>query len=121
MKRILLIEDEDAIAKALKDWIVSSHSNYEMEVASDGLVALRKIINGSFDLILLDLVMPTMDGFQFLEELIRRGIKANVIVLTNLDSEEDKKKALDMGVLGYFVKNETELKKLSEKIESVLA
>lgn len=122
MKRILtlIVEDEEAITRALKDWMVHSGGGYEVVVAQDGREALEKVIAEKFDLILLDLVMPRMDGWQFISVLKEKKIDTKIIILTNLDSDEDKARASSFGITDYFVKNETSLAMLEERIKRVL-
>lgn len=122
MKRILvlIVEDEDAIARALKDWMVQANVGYEVVVVQDGREALDRITAERFDIVLLDLVMPRMDGWQFISALKEKNINTKVIILTNLDSDEDKARARDLGVTDYFVKNDTTLAMLEERIKKVI-
>ena len=122
MKKILvlIVEDEETISRALRDFLTHTDNVYEVIVVEDGKEALEKVTTDAFDLVLLDIVMPKMDGWQFLEEVKKRDIKSKIIVLTNLDEKESKARAKDFGVVNYFVKNETTLAMLTERINSVL-
>lgn len=123
MKKILvlIVEDEEVISRALRDFLTHTDNAYEVVIVGDGKEALEKIATNAFDLVLLDIVMPKMDGWQFLEEIKKRGINSKIIILTNLDEEESKARAQEFGVIDYFVKNETTLAMLTERINSVLA
>lgn len=118
---VLVVEDEEAISRALRDFLTHAGNTYEVAIAEDGVHALEKISAEAFDLVLLDIIMPKMDGWQFLEEIKKRGIKTKVVILTNLDQDESKARARELGVTDYFVKNETTLAMLTERIKSLLA
>ena len=123
MKHILVVEDEEAISRALVDWLSISPQGYKVELVKNGRDALEKVSTQKFDLILLDLVLPDIDGFGVLAGLKERNIDTKVIVLTNLDQPEDIKRVSDLGVshLNFFIKNETRLSMLSDKIEELFA
>ena len=120
MKKILIVEDERAILRALQDWTTYSKEGYEVSTARNGEEALLKLENGNIDLILLDLVMPTMDGFQFLATLKERGLSPKVVVLSNLAEKTDIERARALGVVEYFIKTETGLGPLFETIKKLL-
>ena len=76
-KKILIVEDEKPVAKALQ--LKLGRAGFESEVAFDGVDALEVLAKKNFDLIILDLVMPRMDGFEFLAELKNRKINIQVL------------------------------------------
>ena len=117
-KKILIIEDEKPAAKAFG--LKLGRAGFESEIAFDGLDALEVLAKKNFDLIILDLVMPRMDGFEFLAELKSRNINIPVIVTTNLSQDEDAKKARDLGAIDYFVKSETPIANIVEHVKKVL-
>lgn len=123
MKRILVVEDEEAISRALVDWLSLPPEGYKVELAENGSEALEKLSQQKFDLILLDLVLPDIDGFGVLATLKERKDDTKVIVLTNLDQPEDIQRVSDLGVphFNFFIKNETKLSMLSKKIEELFA
>ena len=123
MKKILVVEDEEGIARPLIDWLSLSSEGYDVSLAIDGDEALEKIEKERFDLVLLDLVLPKHDGFYVLEGMRARGMDTKVIVLTNLDEEKDRQRVAALGVpyFDYFVKNETKLSMLAEEIKKVFA
>ena len=107
-KKILIVEDEKPLAQALQ--MKLRETGFDVITAGDGEEAMRKVNEDHFDLILLDLVMPKMDGFMFLEELQRKqSASVPVLVLSNSSQEEDKKKAMSYGVLEFFVKANTQI------------
>ncbi len=98
---ILTVEDESRIARYLRSSL--QMAGYDVLVASDGVQALEQVQSRTFDLILLDLGLPHLNGFEVLER-IRRQSDVPVIVLTALDTEDDKVKALMMGADDYLPK-----------------
>lgn len=114
-KKIFIIEDHRPIAKALE--LKLAHAGFATKTASDGEKALQILSQETFDLIVLDLVVPKIDGFTFLEEIKKRGLSSpKVIVVSNLSQPEDIKRAKELGVSTYFVKSDTPLKTIVEHI-----
>ncbi len=119
MKKILIIEDESALQKTLGE--ILSQQGYEVLSALNGEVGLKLAQSKKPDLILLDLILPKIHGFDVLKK-----IKDNpetreipVIVLTNLESIEDIKKAMELGATTYLVKANYSLEELTIKINQV--
>lgn len=105
MKTIVFIEDEAAIHKTFADALAKEQ--YEITSALDGEIGLRLAKEKKPDLILLDLILPKMNGFQVLKALKADEATKNipVIVLTNLEQMEDIQKAIDLGARAYLVKS----------------
>ena len=78
-KRILIVEDEESIADLEKDYL--ELSGFEVEVANDGEIGLKKGLEGEFDLIILDLMLPGIDGYQVCRE-IRHTSDVPIIMLS---------------------------------------
>lgn len=114
-KRILIAEDEVAMAKALE--MKLKHLGYDAIAVFNGEEALQKMADEMFHLLLLDLMMPVIDGFRVLEEIRTRSIAIQVIVMSNLGQTEDIQRAKEMGAGGYFIKSETPIKELVAEIE----
>ena len=112
MKKILFIEDESAIHKPLSDALETEE--YEIISALDGEAGLRLAKEKKPDLILLDLVLPKIDGFGVLKALKADEATESipVIVLTNLEQMEDIQKAIDLGARTYLVKSNYNLKEV---------
>lgn len=106
-KRILIVEDEKPLAHALE--LKMGHEGYETKVASTGREGLELATTGDYDLILLDLILPEVDGFAILEGIKSKKLKPVVIVLSNLGQDEDRKKAEEFGVKNYLVKSNVPL------------
>jgi two-component system alkaline phosphatase synthesis response regulator PhoP len=117
MTRILVVEDERGIALGLEDDL--RLEGYDVQLASDGLVAARRAREEKFDLILLDVMLPGKDGFEVCRELRRAGLKTPVILLTAKTQEAEKVLGLDLGADDYVTKPFSP-KELRARIRAVL-
>ena len=99
--RILVVEDELKTADYLRKGL--GESGYLVEVALNGLDGLHLIQEGEFDLIILDVMLPGLDGWQLLQ-VIRRRLPTPVLFLTARDAVEDRVKGLELGADDYLVK-----------------
>lgn len=115
-KTLLFIEDESVIHKTLSDAL---GDRYEIASALDGEIGLRMAKEKHPDLILLDLIMPKMNGFEVLKALKEDDTTKEipVIVLTNLEQMEDIQKAIDLGATTYLVKSNYNLNEVVAIIE----
>jgi DNA-binding response OmpR family regulator len=120
MRSILIIEDEPTLQKALSAAL--TQDGYEVKSALDGELGLKTAREIKPNLILLDLILPKLDGFEVLEELKNDDQTKNipVIVLTNLESAQDVEKSLALGAFSYLVKANYDLKDVLEKIQEAL-
>lgn len=118
--RILIVEDEFAIAHTLQ--MKLQHSGYTAEIAGNGEEALAYFEKDShaFDVVLLDLIMPVVNGFDFLEGLKAKGIHVPVIVSSNLSQDEDVKRAKDLGAVDYYVKSEVSVADVVAHVDRLL-
>lgn len=117
-KRILIIEDEKPLSHALK--LKFSHEGYDVAVAEDGEEGLKLAKEQSFDLILVDIIMPKLDGFAVLSALKETGNKSTIIVLSNLGQQEDIEKAKKLGVKDYMVKSNTPISRIVEVVNTIM-
>lgn len=101
MKRILVVEDEPEIQEFLTAYL--RHEGYGVTAAGDGIEALDRFRAGPFDLVLLDVMLPKIDGFGVCE-LIRRESAVPIIMLTALDGEAEQIKGLDLQADDYVTK-----------------
>lgn len=120
MKKILFVEDEEALQKTLGE--VLKQEGYEVVSAFDGETGLNLVKSEKPDLILLDLIMPKMTGFEVLKKLKADGETKDipVIVLTNLESIGDVGKAIEAGATTYLVKAQYSLDEVLEKVKKAL-
>lgn len=102
MKRVLIVEDEPSIALALEEDL--RREGYQPEVATDGETALRLALGGNFHLILLDVMLPKLDGFDVCRLLRRAGSTVPVILLTARGQEAEKVMGLELGADDYITK-----------------
>jgi DNA-binding response OmpR family regulator len=124
MKKILLVEDDpfliDIYQKKLRD------SGFEVEVAKDGEKALETLKEKNFDLMLLDIVLPKIDGWKILEELRemkkeKKDLeKMKIVIWSNLGEKEDIKKGLSLGATSYLIKANFTPSEVVREIEKLL-
>ena len=100
--RILIAEDESRLAVALQQ--IMNDAGYEAAIARDGASALKAALQSPFDLILLDVMLPEMDGFEVAAELRRLRVQSPILMLTAKDSVSDKVHGLDSGADDYMTK-----------------
>lgn len=120
MKKILIVEDEIALSEVLRDEFALH--KFEISVAYNGEEAMKKLHSAKPDFVLLDLLLPKMDGFEVLKQM-----KADeelreipVIVLSNLGQDEDIREAMKLGAVDYFVKTQHPIKEIIEKVNHFL-
>lgn len=101
MYRILAVEDDEDIRQILKNYL--TEEGYEVVLADDGVDGIAKFHSGDFDLVLLDVMMPKIDGFGVCE-LIRRESEVPIIMLTALDEEEYQIRGFDLRADDYVTK-----------------
>lgn len=113
---ILIVEDDEVLLRAL--YLFFHNRMYTVASANDGETGLKMAERLKPDVILLDLLMPKMDGFEFIKRAKAETIleKIPIIVLSNLGHEDEMSKAKALGVQDYFIKASTDLSALEEKI-----
>jgi len=119
MKKILVIEDDTFLRNAYR--VKLTKSGYTVLLASDGKEGAEMVKSEKPDLILLDLVMPVVDGFTFLEDAKKSGgLPCPVIVASNLGQKEDIDKATMLGAKDFIVKSDISMDALLEKVQRVV-
>ena len=121
MPRILIVEDDELIARLYEK--AFSFEQYEVDVATNGENALDTISEAVPTLILLDIMMPGMNGFEVLDHLksSEKTKDVPVIVLTNLSGEQDAEEALKKGAVKYIIKSEHNPKELVDMVKGILS
>lgn len=118
MRRILLVEDEPLLQETYQ--VVLSTQPYECDFAENGREALEKCAQHTYDLILLDLMMPVMSGVEFLENLETLSkldeIKNRIIIMSNLSSGKELNQARALGVQNHILKSDMSPKQLISAI-----
>lgn len=100
--RLLLVEDEDSIAQFIQEGL--QEAGYAIDLVQDGRLGLDYALTIEYDAIILDIMLPGMNGFVILQELRSQGIKTPVLCLTARDTLEDRVRGLDAGADDYLVK-----------------
>lgn len=118
-KKVLVVEDERALSKVIDLKLKSN--GIDTLIAGNGLDALDLFDKKNPDLVLLDLMIPGVDGFTVLNE-IRKEKKSNtpVFILSNLSQSEDRKRVEESGAQKYFVKSDTPISKIVDEIKKQL-
>ena len=115
--QLLIIEDEPAILTGLNDLFV--YHGYEVEAAQDGRVGLDKALTRPYDLIILDIMLPTLDGFALCNEIRKHSREQSLIILTAKTTEEDIITGLTLGADDYVGKPFS-VRELVLRVEAVL-
>ncbi|NFV11832.1 response regulator transcription factor [Clostridium sporogenes] len=115
-KKILVVEDDFDIQTIISE--VLKESGYLVERATDGLMAVEMFRSGNFDLIILDIMMPKIDGFVVCE-IIRKESNVPIIMLTALGEEEDEMKGFELKIDDYITKPFS-INLLIKRVEAVL-
>jgi DNA-binding response OmpR family regulator len=100
--RVLLIEDESGIAQFIHQGL--KEANYVVDIAQDGQAGKNYIFSVDYDIIILDIMLPKIDGLKLLKEIRDAKISTPVLLLTAKDTIEDRVKGLDQGADDYLVK-----------------
>lgn len=100
--RILVVEDEYSLADALRE--ILKKEKYTVDIATDGQEGLYQALTGIYDAIVLDVMLPEMNGFQVLDKLRKEGIETPVLMLTAKSELDDKVRGLDYGADDYMTK-----------------
>jgi len=116
-KKILILEDEKPLSRALE--LKLTHEGFNVQTLPSGEGVMPLIEKENFSLIICDLVMPKVDGFQVLQKIKEEGLNIPVIILTNLSQSEDEKRVRSLGAKDFFVKSDTSLSKLVEYIKEI--
>lgn len=117
-KRILVVEDDKAIEEVVS--LKLSHAGFSVDQTSDGQQALDKLKQNQYDLILLDLIMPNVNGFDLLSKMHGLDNKTPKMVMSNLDEPEDMTKAKSLGAVAFLSKFEKSLTGIVEYVENYL-
>jgi len=116
MTKILIVEDDKFLASAYK--LKFQKTDLEVKIASDGEEALELVKTYKPDAILLDLIIPKLDGFSVLEKLQSDATfkKIPVIITSNLGQDADIKKGMALGAKDYFIKSNISLEEIVNRV-----
>jgi DNA-binding response OmpR family regulator len=121
-KTVLCIEDErfisDLYARAL------TNAGYEVKIVDNGETGLHEAVNGNYDIILLDIMLPTMNGVDLLYKIkdkhVQPPMQSKIIITTNLDQKEDIRKKVEEMADGYIIKAEVTPRELVNYIQQLV-
>ena len=118
--KALIVEDEEILAKVLEEKL--KKANFNVQIAENGEKAISITKNFNPDIILLDFMLPKIDGFEVLKEIKKDNDTKliPVIAITNLADDDHIKKALQLGVVDYFVKANHPVNEIVEKVKAIL-
>lgn len=116
-KRILIVEDELSMQRALKNKL--EQTGYTVATAADGMAAMSALRDAKPDLVLLDLIMPKLDGISVLRDIKKDENLQNVpvIILTNLSTGDKVAEAMQLGTFDFLVKANYSLEDVHKKVE----
>lgn len=120
-KKILVVEDETFIRELYAR--ILRNQGYEVDEAADGEAGFEAISHGGYDLVLLDIMLPKMDGIAILQRLQgdQQGKLATpIVVLSNLDEELTIAKSVALGIRGYIVKSQCSNEQLKREVDTYL-
>lgn len=117
MYSILVVEDEPGMLMGLKDNL--EFESYQVDTAEDGEVGIQKIMNNTYNLVLLDVMLPKISGFDICKKARAKGIQTPIILLTAKGEEIDKVLGLELGADDYITKPFS-LRELLARIRAVL-
>lgn len=121
MSKVLVVDDEPILRRMYE--VKFQNNGFEVDSAEDGLQVFDKLKTATFDIIVLDVMMPKMDGFEVLEKLKTTPELKDipVVLLTNLSaSNADKDKGLELGALDYLVKDDFTPQEIVTKVQGYL-
>ena len=118
--KILIVEDESIVARMYQKSL--TFDGFEVIISLNGKEGIKKAINDTPDLILLDIMMPKPDGMEVLDSLKGDDKTKDipVVILTNLSGKNDAELALQKGAIDFWVKSNTEMEKIGPRIEKIL-
>lgn len=116
-KKVLVVEDEKPLAHALE--LKLQKEGHDVTIAHNGQEAVDLLLKNKYDIVLLDLMMPIMNGFQVLEKVQAHGDMPYVIVLSNLTQPEDEDRVMKLGAQKLLIKSDTPLSRVIEEIDQL--
>lgn len=118
-KRVIIAED-DAFLNKMYRINLEEETECDFVFCENGEIAIEEIEQEQPHLLLLDLLMPKVDGFGVLQHVNTKGYDFPIIILSNLSQDIDKKKCEELGAKDYFVKSDMDLDQLLEKVKAYL-
>ena len=119
--KVLIVEDEDVLVRVLQEKF--EEENFKVAIATDGAAVLSMAEKFKPDVILLDILLPKMNGLEVLAQLKKDDNLKNipVVIMSNVDNDERIKKGLSLGAVGYMVKTQHPINEVVEKVNEYIA
>ena len=117
-RRVLVVDDEQGVRESLR---LLLRDRYDVALAEDGEEALRRVASEPFDAVLLDVIMPGIDGLTVLERIKGQRPELPVVIVTTRGSEADKRRGLEAGADGYVTKGDLVRQDLVDVVSRLLA
>lgn len=117
MKKVLMVEDFPVMQKFYKDAL--EKAGYQLDIAGDGQQALEKVTEADYDLILLDMLLPNMNGIEFLEAYQDRPETTKIIMLSDFTEQSRIERAKELGASEYLVKSDYPPSELVKKLDEL--
>ena len=118
-KRLLIVDDEETLTYSLYQSFILSPNDYEVVTASSGEEAIERMQNAPFDLIITDIFMPGISGFDVLEWVKKEQPQTEVVIMTAYGSSENREKALASGA-SYYLEKPFEIKEFKNLVIKIL-
>jgi len=115
--KLLIVDDESEIRATFGEFF--EKRGFDVELASDGEEGLGKLREGEFDVAIVDIRMPGMDGGELARHVVEEGIDTSLIILTGHGEKQDAIKAINLGVGGWFEKATVEMDDLLQKVNEL--
>ncbi|MFA6353638.1 MAG: response regulator [Candidatus Paceibacterota bacterium] len=119
MKKILIIEDEEVLANVLSAKLTKV--GYDVKISVNGEDGLAKINEWNPDIILLDIIMPKMNGYEVMENLQKKNNKIPIIIISNSGQPVELEKIKKLGAIDYMIKAQIDVEEIVEKVKNVLS
>lgn len=118
--KLLIVEDEDVLVRVLQEKF--EEENFKVSVARDGSLVLPLVKKSKPDMILLDILLPKINGLEVLESLKNDSSLRDipVIIMSNLDDEQKVEKALKLGAVDYMIKTQHPINEVVEKVNKYI-
>ncbi len=111
---VLIVDDEDAILQPYREFLTKY--GFDVETAQNGREGLEKLRDGEFDVAIVDIQMPVMDGLEMIRRARAEDIDTDMILLTGHGREKEAVEGIKLGVADWFYKHETDMSGLKDKI-----
>ena len=118
-KRLLIVDDEETLTFSLYQSFILSKKDYEVVTANNGEEALKKVQEAPFDLLITDICMPGISGFDVIEKVKQQTPNTEIVVMTAYGSSENRENAMQKGAR-YYIEKPFEIKEIKKIVMDIL-